>query len=893
MKSIATIFGSCYRVFFPQILRRLVLADFTQKILRKICAIFCVKSVRNENVRQYAFGLLFLLISSTLYAQAPQAINYQAVARDNQGKPIPSKPVAIQISILDGSVNGNTVYAETHQKTTNQFGLFTLAIGQGSVQSGSFGAIDWAGGDKFLKVNIDNTLQGTTQLLSVPYALYAAKAKEGQTLSVNGNQLSISEGNTVTLPASGGGGTLNDLSDVNTGGVSNGQVLQWNGNQWVPTNPVGDNWGSQAVQTAGNALSGNGTSGSPLALAQQGAANGQVLKWNGSQWAPDNDLNTVGSGNAATASPVTGDGSAGSPIRLIPGSANGQVLKWNGSAWTLATDETGSGGNNYTAGPGINITGNSPNFTVINTGDINPNDDLTTTSQAGGDVSGTFSNLQIGSNTIGTNEITNGSVQAADLAAGVIPVTLPPSGVAGGDLSGVYPNPTLAKIQGKPVAATAPVDGQVLRYNGTTQQWEPVTQSNGGSGWGLTGNSGTDPAVNFIGTTDGQPIAFRVNGEERMRLWGDGRLELFGEDTTNTFVGKNAGIEATPGLPNSWNGKENTFFGTNAGYSNTTGSLNTAVGFKALYSNEFGQANNAFGYRALFSNISGCANDAWGYLALRSNTTGCGNTAFGWNILSSNTTGDYNVATGGNALQQNTTGNYNIAYGPQALIYNKTGNYNIASGSNALYYNVSGNSNVAIGDNSGPFDSDFSNTIALGFIASPTASNSARIGNTSITSIGGQVNWTAFSDTRFKTGIKEEVKGLDFIRRLRPVTYQYNIEKLDDFLGTTARRSERGDTLSQFEIESREKASSIRYTGFIAQEVEQAARELGFDFSGVDAPDNEKDLYGLRYAEFTVPLVKAVQEQQTIIEAQQEQLKALQEQLASLAAEVRALKGEK
>jgi hypothetical protein len=73
-----------------------------------------------------------------------------------------------------------------------------------------------------------------------------------------------------------------------------------------------------------------------------------------------------------------------------------------------------------------------------------------------------------------------------------------------------------------------------------------------------------------------------------------------------------------------------------------------------------------------------------------------------------------------------------------------------------------------------------------------------------------------------------------------------------------------------------------RFSGFLAQDVEAAARSIGYDFSGVDAPKNENDLYGLRYAEFVVPLVKAVQEQQEIIETQNEKLSDLQKQIDEL-----------
>ncbi|TMI79425.1 MAG: SlyX family protein [Bacteroidetes bacterium] len=79
----------------------------------------------------------------------------------------------------------------------------------------------------------------------------------------------------------------------------------------------------------------------------------------------------------------------------------------------------------------------------------------------------------------------------------------------------------------------------------------------------------------------------------------------------------------------------------------------------------------------------------------------------------------------------------------------------------------------------------------------------------------------------------------------------------------------------------------IRLTGFVAQEVEKSAKELGFNFSGIDAPKNQNDVYGLRYSEFVVPLVKAVQEQQAIIEKQQQQIDDLKKELEGMKAKLK------
>ena len=189
-----------------------------------------------------------------------------------------------------------------------------------------------------------------------------------------------------------------------------------------------------------------------------------------------------------------------------------------------------------------------------------------------------------------------------------------------------------------------------------------------------------------------------------------------------------------------------------------------------------------------------------------------------------------------------------------------------------------------IGAESGNNADNFSNSTALGYQAPITGSNQVNIGNTSISSIKGQVGFTTYSDQRFKTNVPTDVLGLDFIMKLRPVTYQLNTLGLDRFLrsGYTPRiKDEQAEKMNQQALEQKAK---IKYTGFLAQEVEQAAQAVGYNFSGVDKPQNDRDLYGLRYAEFVVPLVKAVQEQQAIITQLQNQLQEQQQQINSLKA---------
>ena len=132
--------------------------------------------------------LVNLLFTSVMVLEAqdnmPQAISYQAVARDAQGRVIVEKRIGIQVEILKGSTTGTVVFSETHSPTSSQTGTVNLLIGQGTRKIGTFSSVDWGADTYYLQLSMD--LNGgsnyekvsTTQMLPVPYALYAAKAGE-------------------------------------------------------------------------------------------------------------------------------------------------------------------------------------------------------------------------------------------------------------------------------------------------------------------------------------------------------------------------------------------------------------------------------------------------------------------------------------------------------------------------------------------------------------------------------------------------------------------------------------------------------------------------------------------------------------------------------------------
>jgi len=125
------------------------------------------------------------LITLTLFAQAPEKMSYQAVVRDANNALIINQAVGMKIQILQGSVSGTTVYEETQTPTSNDNGLITLEIGTGTIVSGMFVSIDWSSGPYFIKTETDPTgatnytISGTSQLMSVPYALYAKTSGNG------------------------------------------------------------------------------------------------------------------------------------------------------------------------------------------------------------------------------------------------------------------------------------------------------------------------------------------------------------------------------------------------------------------------------------------------------------------------------------------------------------------------------------------------------------------------------------------------------------------------------------------------------------------------------------------------------------------------------------------
>ncbi|MCB9355251.1 MAG: hypothetical protein H6575_11850 [Lewinellaceae bacterium] len=418
--------------------------------------------------------LLFCLIwaFSGLLAQSPLAFKYQAVARDANGQMYANQMVSLQFLFHEDSENGIVRYAEALQTQTSDFGKFAHDLGTGGPISGlphDFSGLDWANHQYFLRVKLivggNEELIGVSQLLSVPYALYALQSGQGggdddpdptneiQQLSLNGNTLQLNpNGGSVDLPVApnytaGPGIQITGAVISNTGDPDPSDDLTNTSNAGGDISGVYSNLQINAGAVGSAELEDGAVTGTKIA--QQSAATGQVLKWDGASWVPAND-----------------------------------------------------NGDSYSAGPGIDISGS----TISNTGDPDPDDDLTNTSNAGGDVSGVYSNLQINA-----GAVTGDKIAQAGASTGQVlqwnGTTWIPADVSGDGWGGqiVQIEPTLGG-DGTPsnplrLSGQGASTGQILKWDGSS--WTPQDDGFGGN---MNGDVDGPIGSNEVTALRGRPL---------------------------------------------------------------------------------------------------------------------------------------------------------------------------------------------------------------------------------------------------------------------------------------------------------------------------------------------------------------------------------------------------
>ena len=344
-----------------------------------------------------------------------------------------------------------------------------------------------------------------------------------------------------------------------------------------------------------------------------------------------------------------------------------------------------------------------------------------------------------------------------------------------------------------------------------------------------------------------------------------------------TFVGSRSGYNNLGGL-------NNTFIGKSSGFFNTSGSDNTYIGAFAGYNNEDGHSNTAIGEQASYNMVDASLTTTVGFRAGYSASSGHGfrNTFIGaysgennWALGSVFSAGTENTFVGGESGRNNKTGYYNTFLGSLSGFTNDGGTYNTFVGANSGEFNVQGDGNVALGylsynvNGKTAYDctflgykanidsmvmtTSFTNSTAIGYDSKITADNQIRIGNSLVTSIGGYEPWSDLSDLRVKRNITENVPGLNFINKLNPVSYNIDYQYLSTFLHESPASSSEA-------LSNQKRKSQQRQTGLIAQELEQLIESMDLELDAVTKPQNDEDLYGIKYATLVVPLIQAVQE---------------------------------
>ncbi|MDN5396445.1 MAG: hypothetical protein L0G39_01350 [Chryseobacterium sp.] len=278
--------------------------------------------------------------------------------------------------------------------------------------------------------------------------------------------------------------------------------------------------------------------------------------------------------------------------------------------------------------------------------------------------------------------------------------------------------------------------------------------------WNTMGNSGTNPATDFVGTRDNQPLVFKINGSEKMRLSPNGRLVFYDIHSQtwayNLYIG-----------------------GGNEVPSNNPGGINyanVAVGLGSMSSNTTGSSNTALGYNTMTNSTTGTGNLALGINAMQLSVNASNNVAVGLNNLSGMVNGEFNTAVGFMALRAwGSTASVpligNTAVGKTALLRLLDGNYNTVMGQNSFMNTKKGNYNIAIGSNNAPDAENAAGNIFIGnnlVPVNPQPSNELNIGNWIVGNNGtigiGQftnplpANGSTSDGTKYKLFVKEGIR---------------------------------------------------------------------------------------------------------------------------------------
>jgi trimeric autotransporter adhesin len=751
--------------------------------------------------------ILFIVFTTTLFAQAPQKMSYQAVLRDASNTLLANTTVGMKISILQGSSTGTIVYSETQTVSTNINGLVSLEIGSGTVVSGTFSSIAWSTGNYYIKTETDPnggtsyTIAGTSQLLSVPYALYANTSGGVASSAINyvgTSYLGQTSGTGSTGTSEGTSSNLynigigtNVLNSNTTGNFNLGLGYRslnsnTNGKGNVALGADALKYSSSNYNTVVGSASGTGlngginstvplTSGSENTFigAYSGTSNSSIINATAIGYASQVDTNNSivlgGTGSYAvnvgigTTSPTETLEISGKTkttnFQMTNGATNGYFLQSDASGNGTWVSNTAVGDNlgNHTATQNINLGSNYLSADGSNYGlklDAATGGTLTGTGGTNnfqvGDNSKTFSSLRLYNN---SKEFTisnyNNKLQFHEENVDVNPFIIESPTTENllyikGDKVGINTNNPAETfdVNGKTKTTTLQLT------NGATNGYVLQSDASGNASW-ISPSTLNTGAIKYIGTSYlGQTSGAGSTGTS--------------EGTSSNLY--NIGIGANV-LNANTTGNNNIALGQNTLNLNTTTSNNIALGQNALqavngFAYYYQYPDLAIGYNALKTNNYAAGNIAIGYQSQQNTngdgfSTGAANTSLGLFSLRSNTEGNGNVAVGVSSLQNNIEGYNNTGIGVNALLKNTTGYENTAIGvlagtTNALnstVANTTGRFNTFVGGYAGVGSNNLYNATAIGYAAMVSNSNSLVLGGTGDFAVNVGIGTTSPSQT--------------------------------------------------------------------------------------------------------------------------------------------------
>ncbi len=669
--------------------------------------------------------LTIILLSQSGISQTSKSFKYQAIMRNTDGEVMVQQVASVKIGILLNNETGDLIYEEEHEVTTNNFGLFTLNISNGSVNIGTFSEIDWANHSYYLKTEValgestDYELLGVAPLLSVPFAMHSetvTNADDADADPANEIQDLQLDGHTLTITKNGSAYEVDlsqylDNTDTTLTEAEVVDIVSNNGFQLI-ANDADTNITNEIQQLS--------IAGETISLSKNG---GNVT------------IPTKGWGN-----PITDQA-----LFAVVNTLGDTVFAVYNGGVRIYVSETGV----KAARGGFAVASRSAAKGTINDIFNVTNDSV---------------RIYLDEST-GTGKAARGGFAVASRSA------------AKGTINDIF-NVTNDSVRiyldestgtgkaargGFAVASRSAAKGykDIMRVSGDSIRMY-IDESNNKAargGFAVASRSAAKGTSNFLDLTPENYFIGHGAGKSITTGWHNSFIGYeAGKNATNadynTFIGYNSGFSDTSGSQNVFigphtgysnsrgvanvfigyrtgysnlTGYTNVFMGADAGYSNTEGYENVFIGTFAGYSNTTGHNNSFFGTRAGHYNTEGLYNCFFGKQSGHRNTIGEDNCFYGHQSGRSNTTGNMNVYIGGYSGCTNISGYGNVGLGSASGYSNTTGNYNLSLGQDAGWSNETGSENVYIGVSSGFNNITGSNNIFLGSYAGTNETNSNRL----------------------------------------------------------------------------------------------------------------------------------------------------------------------